>query len=118
MPVQLIKACTTQPWLCIRHAVPARTNSRCVMPLRTALDFPTGHEDWDPYWARPWPSAAALAARLLQGGDPVAGGAVAELGAGLGLAGLAAALAGAAGDACSYKQCCATRLHQLPPGGS
>jgi hypothetical protein len=59
-------------------------------------DFPTGHEDWDPYWARPWPSAAALAARLLQGGDPVAGAAVAELGAGLGLAGLAAALAGAA----------------------
>jgi hypothetical protein len=66
---------------------------------------PTGHEDWDPYWARPWPSAAALAARLLQGGDPVAGAAVAELGAGLGLAGLAAALAGATSVTFDEAQC-------------
>ena len=54
-----------------------------------------GQEDKDPYWARPWPSAVALAAALLQRPELVAGKTVAELGAGLGLAGIAAAMAGA-----------------------
>ncbi|KXZ50506.1 hypothetical protein GPECTOR_16g681 [Gonium pectorale] len=51
--------------------------------------------DADPYWTRAWPSAIALAATLLQRPELVAGRTVADLGAGLGLAGIAAALAGA-----------------------
>lgn len=57
--------------------------------------FLAGQEDKDPYWARPWPSAVALATALLQRPELVAGKTVAELGAGLGLAGIAAAMAGA-----------------------
>ena len=53
-----------------------------------------GQEDRDPYWARPWPSAVALAAALLERPPLVAGRSVADLGSGLGLAGIAAALAG------------------------
>ncbi|KAG2488612.1 hypothetical protein HYH03_012929 [Edaphochlamys debaryana] len=54
-----------------------------------------GLMDADPYWARAWPSAIALAATLLRRPELVRGKVVADLGAGLGLAGLAAALAGA-----------------------
>lgn len=71
----------------------AAWQSPCALQGRNSM-CATGQEDWDPYWARPWPSAAALAARLLQSNELVAAKAVAELGAGLGLAGLAAALAG------------------------
>eukprot|EP00775_Hariotina_reticulata_P012326 gene12326-12461_t len=51
--------------------------------------------DGDPYWARVWPSAISLAQQLLQRPHLVAGKRVADLGAGLGVAGIAAALAGA-----------------------
>jgi len=51
--------------------------------------------DGDPYWTRVWPSAIALARELLQRPQLVAGLRVADLGAGLGVAGIAAALAGA-----------------------
>ncbi len=44
-----------------------------------------------------WPSAVALAAAILRRPQLVAGRTVADLGAGLGLAGLAAALAGGSG---------------------
>ena len=53
-----------------------------------------GQEERDPYWARPWPSAVGLAAELLARPELVAGRTVADLGAGLGLAGIAAAMAG------------------------
>eukprot|EP00898_Chlorokybus_atmophyticus_P000058 jgi/Chlat1/1052/Chrsp110S00057 len=49
----------------------------------------------DPYWCTPWPSAVALAERVLEAPDLVRGRTVCDLGAGLGLSGLAAALAGA-----------------------
>ncbi|KAF8060503.1 Mettl20 [Scenedesmus sp. PABB004] len=52
--------------------------------------------DGDPYWCRVWPSAIALASQLLARPALVAGKRVADLGAGLGVAGIAAALAGAA----------------------
>ncbi|KAF6264324.1 hypothetical protein COO60DRAFT_176136 [Scenedesmus sp. NREL 46B-D3] len=52
--------------------------------------------DGDPYWCRAWPSAISLAQQLLQRPELVAGKKVADLGAGLGVAGIAAALAGAA----------------------
>ena len=55
-----------------------------------------GHCDRDPYWCEPWPSALAMAEQLLQRRELVAGRSVCELGCGLGLAGLAAAVAGAA----------------------
>ncbi|KAI3431488.1 hypothetical protein D9Q98_004539 [Chlorella vulgaris] len=55
-----------------------------------------GQPDRDPYWCEPWPSALAMAEELLQRPDLVAGKRVCELGCGLGLAGLSAALAGAA----------------------
>ena len=45
-----------------------------------------------------WPSAIALAQQLLQRPQLVAGKKVADLGAGLGVAGIAAALAGGLGD--------------------
>lgn len=54
-----------------------------------------GCEDGDPYWARVWPSAVALAECISQRPELVRGKRVADVGAGLGVAGLAAALAGA-----------------------
>jgi predicted nicotinamide N-methyase len=51
--------------------------------------------DGDPYWTRVWPSALALAQQLLTRPELVAGAKVADLGAGLGVGGIAAALAGA-----------------------
>lgn len=53
-----------------------------------------GREDLDPYWARPWPSAAALAEKIIAQPHLVRGCRVCDLGAGLGIAGIAAALAG------------------------
>ncbi|GFH15915.1 uncharacterized protein HaLaN_12240, partial [Haematococcus lacustris] len=55
-----------------------------------------GLEDGDPYWTRAWPSAIALASALLARPHLVRGKRVADLGSGLGVAGIAAALAGAA----------------------
>ncbi|KAK9838372.1 hypothetical protein WJX81_007839 [Elliptochloris bilobata] len=55
-----------------------------------------GQEDADPYWSRPWPSAVALASELLRRPELVAGQRTVEVGAGLGVATIAAALAGAA----------------------
>jgi predicted nicotinamide N-methyase len=54
-----------------------------------------GCDDGDPYWARVWPSAVALAECLLRRPELVRGRRVADVGAGLGVAGIAAALAGA-----------------------
>eukprot|EP00850_Spirogloea_muscicola_P006325 SM000030S11334 [mRNA] locus=s30:239985:242971:+ [translate_table: standard] len=54
-----------------------------------------GRMDRDPYWCRLWPSAIALAEEILLHPELVAGRKVCDLGAGLGLAGLAAAIAGA-----------------------
>ena len=54
-----------------------------------------GQDAADPYWARPWPSAVALAQELLRRPDLVAGRRVCEVAAGLGVATIAAALAGA-----------------------
>lgn len=51
--------------------------------------------DRDPYWCRPWPSAIALAQLILQNPDLVRGKRVCDIGCGLGLAGIAAALSGA-----------------------
>lgn len=56
-----------------------------------------GTEQWDrdPYWCRPWPAAVALAKQLLLRPELVRGRRVCEVGAGLGIAGIAAAMAGA-----------------------
>ncbi|DBA88783.1 TPA: hypothetical protein ACH3X1_004199 [Trebouxia sp. C0004] len=51
--------------------------------------------DRDPYWCRPWPSAIALAQLILQQPELVKGKRVCDIGCGLGLAGIAAALSGA-----------------------
>ena len=67
-----------------------------VMEMYIAADMP----DRDPYWCEPWPSAVAMSAELLQRPQLVAGKRVCELGCGLGLAGLAAAMAGARACAC------------------
>lgn len=50
----------------------------------------------NPFRCEPWPSAIAMSEQLLQRRDLVAGRRVCELGCGLGLAGLAAAVAGGA----------------------
>jgi len=54
-----------------------------------------GQGDRDPYWTCIWPSSIAMAQELLQNPDLVAGKKVADMGCGLGLGGVAAALAGA-----------------------
>ncbi|CAM6041320.1 unnamed protein product [Sphagnum compactum] len=54
-----------------------------------------GRLDRDPYWCRIWPSAIALAEEILAHPEHVRSLRVCDLGAGLGLAGLAAVLAGA-----------------------
>ena len=50
--------------------------------------------DRDPYWCRLWPSAVALAQLMLQQPELIRGKRVCEIGSGVGLAGIAAALAG------------------------
>lgn len=54
------------------------------------------HEDTPPYWAYAWAGGAALALHLLHHPDLVVGRSVLDFGAGSGLVGIAAALAGAA----------------------
>lgn len=56
--------------------------------------IPVAQFDRDPYWCRVWPSALALARLILQNPKLVAGKSVCDIGAGLGLTGIAAALAG------------------------
>lgn len=53
-----------------------------------------GQFNRDPYWCRVWPSAVALAQLILQNPKLVAGKSVCDIGSGLGLAGISAALAG------------------------
>lgn len=60
----------------------------------TRMYAAAGLEDRDSHWCHLWPSALALATELLQRPALVAGRRCYELGCGLGLAGLAAALAG------------------------
>eukprot|EP00899_Mesostigma_viride_P013881 jgi/Mesvir1/22494/Mv18529-RA.1 len=49
----------------------------------------------DPYWCRPWPSSLVLARHIMLHPELVRGKSVADFGCGLGIAGIAAALAGA-----------------------
>ena len=56
----------------------------------------------DPYWAVPWASGAALAHAILKNPEMVRGKRVADVGCGLGLGGLACALAGV-----PFACCCA-----------
>ena len=62
--------------------------------LDQLADAPPDPDDKMPYWADLWPSAIALAESIDRGLIPVAGRQVLELGAGLGLASLAAARGG------------------------
>lgn len=71
--------------------VPAGTDAL----LDELADAPPDPDDKMPYWADLWPSAIALAELIEEGGIPVAGRTVTELGAGLGLVSLAAARSGA-----------------------
>jgi len=61
--------------------------------LEVLLESPPDPEDKMPYWADLWPSALALAERLLE--EDLGGRTVLELGCGLGLSSLAAARQGA-----------------------
>ena len=54
-----------------------------------------GNGDADPYWCRPWPSGLALGSLLLREPQLVRGKRVLDLGCGAGVAGIAAAFAGA-----------------------
>ena len=75
------------------HTMPVFTVD-CDHVMETYIK--AGMDDRDPYWTCIWPSSQALAAAVLgQGGDLVRGKRVADFGAGLGLAGVAAALSGA-----------------------
>lgn len=65
-----------------------------IFDVLTITCIAAGCDDSDPYWTRVWPSAVALAHQLLKRPELVRGATVADLGSGLGVAGLAAALAG------------------------
>jgi len=65
----------------------------CDVVMQMYID--AGKEDRDPYWTCPWPSSIALATTFLSQPDTACGKKVADVGCGLGLAGIAAALSGA-----------------------
>ena len=97
----------------------------CPLDVDAVLDhyIDAGEGDTDPYWARPWPAGAALAASLITDPRRVAGLSVVDMGAGLGVAGLGAARAGAAAVLVTDRddlalQCAAAsaRACGLPPG--
>ena len=83
-------------------AEPRRGRRRAVRPAcapaltrsHPACATTAAGADGDPYWTRVWPSAIALAQMLLQRPQLVAGRKVCDLGCGLGVGGIAAALAG------------------------
>ena len=63
-----------------------------------------GRPDDDPHWATLWQGSVALAEEILSHPERVAGKRVIDLGTGLGLAGIAAGLAGAS----EVGRCCAS----------
>lgn len=72
------------------------------------LDLPSTHErfrrdEYMPYWAQMWPASALLAEHLLAGG-PGAGREALEIGCGLGVVSIAAAMAGWRVTASDYDQ--------------
>ena len=75
--------------------------------------YPPGVSDGDPYWTRVWPSSIALAALILERPELVRGKKVADLGCGLGLAGMAASVAGE--DKFDRQIEILYRLDHLPP---
>ena len=81
---------------------PASPSSCAVLRVPCSVDalmdcyIGSGNGDADPYWCRPWPSGLALGALLLREPGLVRGRRVLDLGCGAGVAGIAAALAGAA----------------------
>jgi len=65
----------------------------CDVVMQMYID--ADEEDRDPYWTCPWPSSIALARELLEKPELVKGKRVADIGCGLGIAGIAAAISGA-----------------------
>lgn len=65
----------------------------CDAVMQMYID--AGQGDRDPYWTCVWPSSVAMAQEILDRPHLVAGRRVADLGCGLGVGGIAAALAGA-----------------------
>ena len=65
----------------------------CDAVMQMYID--AGQGDRDPYWTCIWPSSILMAQEVLRRPELVAGKRVADLGCGLGLGGVAAALAGA-----------------------
>jgi predicted nicotinamide N-methyase len=80
------------PLRILSPADPHQLIDHALDEMAAAGDDP-GDDINPPYWADVWPAAIALGRRLLK--LPLAGARVLELGTGLGLAGLAAARAGA-----------------------
>jgi predicted nicotinamide N-methyase len=80
----------------VEESVPLRGAALSVLRPRDAEalldDHAFEHEEYLPYWAELWPSGVALARRLAR--RSLRGARVLELGCGLGLPSLAAALAG------------------------
>jgi predicted nicotinamide N-methyase len=72
-----------------------------VFALWNAWELECGHECAVPYWAVVWPGASVLARYLLRTSDLLEGKTVLDLGCGGGVAGIAAARAGAAQVICN-----------------
>ena len=65
----------------------------CDVVMQMYID--AGKDDRDPYWTCPWPSSMSLAEEILERPELVLGKRIADVGCGLGLAGIAAAKSGA-----------------------
>ena len=91
----------------MRVSFPGSTSSSSSVPSSALLRVPcsvdalmdcyirSGNGDADPYWCRPWPSGLVLGALFFREPELVRGKRVLDLGCGAGVAGIAAALAGA-----------------------
>jgi hypothetical protein len=78
----------------VRRAARRRPSAQLTHGPGPACAGAAGADEADPYWTRVWPSAVALAKEVLRRPELVAGKRVCDLGCGLGVAGIAAALAG------------------------
>jgi len=91
---QLLQTCMerTRPGLCPEIET---YEGRALVPLWEALETACGSRQTPPYWGWSWPGSQAVARYVLDHPELVRGRAVLDLGAGNGLAAVAAALAGA-----------------------
>src|SRR5689334_12812754 len=98
-------------WSCTTATYPATS----LVPAVVEMYLASGQWGRDPYWCEPWPSALAMAEQLLTRPGLVAGERVTEVGCGLGLAGLAAAVAGVGTNSPTAARCLSAHMCSATP---